>query len=291
MSKPNTYYRYARQDLRICRASLRLGVRVLIIGLLGLFLLNPLQLVKASPPSPSPDPNRPLSGVNIISLIQNIRRGAEQGEIERIPTEERPGNLTLGARGEGCIAPEELTVVPIILTLPLEGDLEYFKTYTSQAYPEFLAYYHSSAEGIDLKGHFKISQVETAKELFEDNDISLPRNPGLLHLKIPAMEGYALENNKTYIWEFRVYQACNSPVTGQSQIVGQVVEGWVERIQPSSDNLDGIWYDVVSQLYSQLQAEPNNIDLNRAWQQVLELAQLETSEQIQSTPLPCCQLD
>lgn len=113
----------------------------------------------------------------------------------------------------------------------------------------------------------------------EPIEISLPENPGVVGIRLPASSG-PLATDNAYDWKFTIF--CS-----EDKKVRVSVNGVIEREVPSaklrqdletskegeeyraySDN--GFWYDAITNLAEMRLANPDDVELTAAWQELLK---------------------
>ena len=189
------------------------------------------------------------------------------------PVEENPGRReSAGIRGDCLPRNQKLTV------LVPENQV----TLTTSPYPTFFFYVPTS------------EAEEAIFVLFDDNDreiyksiIKVSEMSGLLKVSIPdILNSPNLEPGKNYLWQF--YLICNPTDDSKNPFV----EGLVQRVPLSVDistelesasesqKVDiyadaGIWQEALTTLSDLRQANPNNLFLEKKWNELLENIGLE----------------
>ncbi|GGA23954.1 DUF928 domain-containing protein [Okeania sp. KiyG1] len=129
-----------------------------------------------------------------------------------------------------------------------------------------------------------IKKEDGVTDIYRTEPINIPAKSGVIAISIPEAEA-KLEIGKNYRWIIRVI--CN-PKKRRDDLVAS---GWLRRIEPNSNLADrlknaekneypsiyasnGIWLDAVKNLAELRLAEPDNLELENDWQELLESAGL-----------------
>lgn len=126
-----------------------------------------------------------------------------------------------------------------------------------------------------------VPEVQTAKQLefylfntqdeiiYQTNLIVEP-SADLVGLDLSTMvNAPKLEVDQRYRWAASI--VCN-PANRSENIS---VEGWVDRVAPSTVEEQGLWYDHLGVLVEQLQHQPQNQDVLSQWQRLMASARLD----------------
>lgn len=194
------------------------------------------------------------------------------------PKENQPRATRAGAsRGNQCAVDSHNVTEPFIPLLPSN---DYGLTVAS--HPTILAHVpDSSAEYI-----FFTLQDENNEEAYQ-TILPIGSEPGIISISIPS-EAPGLETGKTYKWSFALM--CDNKLRPDSPIV----EGFVKRVNAEpylaaklenskAETIQkaalygkaGIWYETISTLAQLRQAQPQDPDLNLAWNNLLNDVGLE----------------
>lgn len=115
-------------------------------------------------------------------------------------------------------------------------------------------------------------------EIIYQRSITPPSREGVMALPIPSSVP-PLEVNQDYRWTLKAKVFCGSNVPES-----KFVEGWLQRVSLTAASASqqsqayveqSIWYDMVSDLASQRQHSPNNLQLRQEWKGLLKMVQLE----------------
>ncbi len=152
------------------------------------------------------------------------------------------------------------------------------REFTLSAHPSFWFYIPNNIQKVaQLK--FIVTELETGKKIY-DRTLPFPEKAGVMGIIIPPEAQYSLSANVNYSWSLAV--DCVG-TTGESEIA---LEGWLNRLSLSQDLENqlatispankyevylenDLLYDALDDLAQRRIAEPNNIELETAWNQLL----------------------
>ena len=141
-----------------------------------------------------------------------------------------------------------------------------------------------------------IKKEDGVTDIYRTEPINIPAKSGVISISIPQTKA-KLEIGKNYRWIVRVI--CN-PNKRRDDLR---VSGWLRRIEPNSHLANqlknaekteypsiyasnGIWLDAVKNLAELRLAEPNNLELENEWKELLESAGLQSYNFLQLKHLP-----
>jgi hypothetical protein len=191
-----------------------------------------------------------------------------------------------GRIGMGECPNADLLMTAIVPEIAVQGEQGRFHTegQTVSAHPT-LWFYVPYSKGIPASF---ILQDSEGNEVYSKS-ISLPQNPGIMAVEIPAAEAPALQLNQLYRWQLQV--ECSQPPIQ--------VTGWIKRVeiptgleqsirasqQPQQKAVayaaNKIWYDAVTVLAKELRRNPNNPEAKQHWNDLLNQVGLQS---IATTP-------
>lgn len=154
--------------------------------------------------------------------------------------------------------------------------------FTLSEYPTFwfyIPYYPEELKEIEFI--VKDKNAEKLTIVYQDF-IQLTDRPGIVKISIPSQSKYSLEIQKNYNWELRV--TCVSNLNNHPDII---IAGEIRRL-PTDPELEKqlrttesekylvyidryIYYDAVTHLASLYQSNPNNEQLKKDWENLLEI--------------------
>jgi Domain of Unknown Function (DUF928) len=199
------------------------------------------------------------------------------------PTGEEEPSSTTGAasRGLTCIAPNQA-----LIALKPSGTIGL----TLEAHPAiWIDLPPNTAERISLS-----LLTETRTLVYEDVTFPVPDTAGPVALQLPQ-EQLPLEIGQRYEWIVELECDLNNASKNLS------VSGWVKRIEPDpqlQQELDaaenpleqaevyashGIWYETLSIVAAQQQANPKDAQVMAAWRSLLEWIDLEPAARMSSS--------
>ncbi|MEM9266258.1 MAG: DUF928 domain-containing protein [Cyanobacteria bacterium P01_F01_bin.13] len=107
-------------------------------------------------------------------------------------------------------------------------------------------------------------------EIIYQTNLMVQPTADLVGLDLATMTGAPkLEVDQRYRWAASII--CNP--NNRSENIS--VEGWVDRVDASSLNNKGLWYDRLALLVEQLQRQPYNQDVLSQWQTLMASARLD----------------
>jgi hypothetical protein len=212
-----------------------------------------------------------------------------------------PATVGLGSREGTCVAQGDASFSALVpSTLDTSAEIAFLSLeYTTASHPTFLIYvptYSASAQMLSLRLMQVMSNGQEA-ELYTQS-FTLPISPGIVSLSTADSTLPALQIGQQYHWYASL--VCSSV----DQSGNAIAEGLIERIEPDSalvnvlaqaDPLDraalygqaGIWQDTLFTLAELRRAQPNNVELQATWHDLLASVGLGA---IADAPLlDCCQ--
>lgn len=161
--------------------------------------------------------------------------------------------------------------------------------------PTFFAYVPKSTA---QKGLF-VLKARNQREIYRKS-FTLPSQPGIVSINLPANTAPPLEVGKMYEWNLLI--VCNPNSNDQSG--NAIAGGWIERIQPSQTLVNqlknapprtipalyakaGIWHEAFGNLVKLRRNQPNDATLTANWAEMLKSVGLENF--IQEPLVDCCQ--
>ena len=100
-------------------------------------------------------------------------------------------------------------------------------------------------------------------------DMMLPATSGVTSISLPASPQYSLENNQPYRWYFRIF--CDP----QDPSVYVFVDGIVIRVTRDAYSSENALFDILTDLASRRRLDPQDVELNQDWANLLRLIGLE----------------
>ncbi|MGK7923919.1 MAG: DUF928 domain-containing protein [Spirulina sp.] len=217
--------------------------------------------------------------------------------IEFIPPRKGVPNDTGGGTRGYCLGDPEpgdpeprlpLTpLIPYTTAKGIRGGL------TTREYPALWVYIPTTnAE----KGELLVLTERTNEEIYHGK-ISLPSDPGIVKVQLPAEPEGGLRTGQRYLWKFSLI--CAPLDRGQDSFV----RGWIERIAPeperSPDSLQqaarfarsGLWYDLLAVLMDLRGRQLQDTDFARLWQTLLQSDTVKLSDMSEVEILDCCEID
>ena len=152
------------------------------------------------------------------------------------------------------------------------------RDFTLHAYPIFWFYIPCTVRKV-AHLEFRLTEVATGKKIY-DRSIEISEKASLVGLPIPQDPRYALSPNLNYSWSLNV------ECTESNKNTAVKLEGWVSRLplKPDLQNQlaasteeekhkiylqEDLYYDALNDLALRRIAEPNNPQLEIAWNQLL----------------------
>ncbi|WP_019503620.1 DUF928 domain-containing protein [Pleurocapsa sp. PCC 7319] len=152
------------------------------------------------------------------------------------------------------------------------------REFTAAAYPSFWFHIPNNIDRTtEIK--FVVSELKTGKKVYE-RVIQGTNKSGILGITLPQEKQYALSSEANYSWSLSV--DCAGPYRGSETILA----GWITRL--SSDSKlekqlaaaskpersevyleNNFLYDALTELAQGRMAQPNNTQIERAWNQLL----------------------
>ena len=154
------------------------------------------------------------------------------------------------------------------------------REFTSSAYPTFW-FYLPNIDNKKAQIKFAVTELETGKKIY-DRVIEGTKESGIIGIDLPKEKQYALSPEVNYTWSLNVDCA---QTDRESEIA---LEGWLTRlplqskfqlqnqlaITPEAEQhtvylKHNFLYDALTQLAQYRIAQPNNIQIKRAWNELL----------------------
>ncbi len=205
-----------------------------------------------------------------------------------------PNDTGGGTRGNCPGDPEPGDPEPIPLTPLIPYAAEGIRGgLTTREYPALWVYIPmTNAE----KGELLVLTEQTNEEIYHGK-ISLPSDPGIVKVQLPAEPEGVLQTGQRYLWKFSLI--CDPLDRGQDSFV----RGWIERIAPeperSPDSLQqaarfarsGLWYDLLAVLMDLRGRQLQDTDFARLWQTLLQSDTVKLPDMSEVEILDCCEID
>jgi hypothetical protein len=235
-------------------------------------------------PTPPPGPEPPRSG----------RGGGTYFSPPSVPPGPAPGGRHRGGatRNLGNQVTCPATDIPLTALVPFQ-EKRRFQTenhppildvwgYTAAAHPTFWFYVPYTKPAIPSS--FTLQTDETEPVVIYETAITLPSQPGIIGIRLPANHATALQVGKRYRWFFNLEcKPANAAIAATDAIY---VEGVVYRdqVKPSLANqlpsvqgiqkaalyaAQGFWYDAVTILAELRQQKPQDPILLAEWKRLL----------------------
>ncbi|MFB2934088.1 DUF928 domain-containing protein [Aerosakkonemataceae cyanobacterium BLCC-F154] len=153
---------------------------------------------------------------------------------------------------------------------------------TVSEYPTFFGYVPQSTA---QSGEFIL--MNQSSQVIYRTSFPIPTQPGIVSITLPAKELPPLEMGKSYQWYLVL--VCNPNDRSENEISDR---GWIQRTQlsqaaanqietgksstlPNIYAADGIWYEALASLVALRREQPNNSQLIKDWEELLNSAGLE----------------
>lgn len=154
---------------------------------------------------------------------------------------------------------------------------------TVSEYPTFFGYIPQSTA---QTGEF-ILMNQSGRVIYRTS-FQIPSQPGIVSITLPAKELPPLEMGKSYQWYLVL--VCNPHDLSDNEISDR---GWIQRTQlsqgaanqiqtgkpstlPNIYAADGIWYEALASLVALRREQPNNPELIKDWEELLNSAGLKS---------------
>lgn len=199
-----------------------------------------------------------------IAYPANNNVNAQSKQLPPAPPSTPPPNRTRSGGSLGgetaCVAGDQ----NLIALVPVQNPVV-----TTVDHPTFLFYVPYGANQVQY-GEFSLLVGPDEMTRLYQTRFTLPDQPGVVSLSLPNSPDYALQENTSYHWYFKLY--CNGSTTADVQ-----VDGWVQRVAATPDRQrqievasPAVWYDSLATIAAGLLAEPNNNLLRAQWRILLE---------------------
>ena len=113
-----------------------------------------------------------------------------------------------------------------------------------------------------------VLQDESDRDVYR-TQVVLPATSGIIRLDLPNLPQYSLEIDQSYRWTFRIFCDPLNPCYYVS------VDGIVKRVAQNDDNVNSVWYDILTDLANLRLAAPENMNLRDEWAQLMRQIDLE----------------
>ncbi|NJP10234.1 MAG: DUF928 domain-containing protein [Leptolyngbyaceae cyanobacterium RU_5_1] len=200
---------------------------------------------------------------------------SQQSSSKAIPSSVGKPNTRRAQSGKGaCPFTENQMKLTALVPKTMNGPQ------TVSKYPTFW-FYVPYTRSNNLSGVF-VLQDENGKDIYRNDDVSLPEAPGVISVQIPATAA-PLEMEKEYQWFFQV--TCSNPtpeVSGwiQRGVIDSTLMKQINAAQPLQRAAlyaeQGFWYDALSVIGEKRLLNPQDGVLIKAWASLL--VQLELKE-------------
>lgn len=148
---------------------------------------------------------------------------------------------------------------PVIALVPVKNPV-----LTASEYPTFLFYIPYGSKDVSF-GEFSILTWPNETTRLYRTRFTLPETPGIVSISLPALPKYALAENVSYHWYFKLY--CKGSTSSNTDIK---VDGWVQRVKLNAAASPEIWYDALAQLGDRLRTSPQDSELRNRWRSLLK---------------------
>ena len=147
---------------------------------------------------------------------------------------------------------------------------------TTAAYPTFLFYVPEGSESVQY-GEFSLLLWPNEEIRHYRTRFRLSESRGIDSVTIPEIPTYALAENQTYRWYFQLADDAEEIISPDFTLHGSVqrVALTPERAQQIQAGSPEIWYDALSTTAEQLQASPQDSQLQAQWQRLLTFIDAE----------------
>ena len=169
-----------------------------------------------------------------------------------------------GTRSPGNSGSCKQTDKPLTALVPEKGN----QGLTTTEHPVFWFYIPYAPDDIHSI-EFSVHDREEKTTLYRTS-IQLTKTSGVIGIPLPPSPEHSLKLNESYHWRLMVNCAHNESSENFLEL-----DGWVTRVQPSS-NLQGIiWYDELTNRAKRYLSNPQNSEVKKAWAELLKAAELE----------------
>lgn len=169
-----------------------------------------------------------------------------------------------GRRTPGGTRPElsqacKQTDKPLTALVPENG-----KGLTRAEHPVFWFYIPYTPEDVHSI-EFSLHDRNETTTLYRTS-LQLPKTPGVVGIPLPQNPEHSLKVNESYHW--RLIVNCDRTETAENILE---LNGWVTRVQQSPK----AWYDELTNLVKRYLSEPQNLEVKKAWIELLKSVDLE----------------
>jgi Domain of Unknown Function (DUF928) len=165
--------------------------------------------------------------------------------------------------------------------------------------PTFWFYIPYSAS-VNNSGKF---QLLSEQDVVYETNIQIVGTPGIIGINLPK-DSQKLETNKKYRWIFSYNCNKEAPVGGNLSVNGSVervpiARGLKKKLESAKTPEEkialyaenGLWYDLLAVLVSERQLNPQNVQLENAWKDLLEQTpEVQLNVLVRESVVSCCQI-
>lgn len=208
----------------------------------------------------------------IASFTSNLAPGWTQPSspvIAELPPPPGTGTPS-GSQGTGGtrryeqIGTCKQTDKPLTALVPEKGN----QGLTTAEHPVFWFYIPYAPEDIHSI-EFSVQNWDEQTTVYQTS-VQLSQTPGIIGISLPPSPKHSLKLNKSnqlsYQWSLNVNCKAKQP----SEQDDMVLDGWVTRVQPSPKLVGVIWYDELTNRAKRYLSAPQNIEVKKAWAELLE---------------------
>ena len=199
---------------------------------------------------------------------------------------------TAGGGTRGCFAPSsaEKSLIPLTPHHLKLADNQTVMPLTVHPHPEFYWYVpETTAQRVEF-----VLTTENGEEIYHA-ELAVPETPGIMSVRLPQEEQYALQEGTRYYWV--VSLVCDA----RDRTGDAYADGWIERLNadselaqkvaqsPTADDYAraGIWQEALADLARQRRNNPEDPAIAQNWLEFLasvELGQYADVEFVSSQP-------
>lgn len=241
--------------------------KLVLAVLLASFLIRS-PLLNAQPNNRSQQPNNPTQIVT--------------EKVERFVPPPLPDRGVPTGRRKGAASRTALRSCPqkVFNLTSLVPEIEKNKPWglTFAAHPTFWVFI--PAMPAEVRSAEFVLQDEEDRDVYR-TQLVLPATSGIIKINLPDLPQYSLEIDKSYRWTFRIFCDRQNPCYYVS------VDGIIKRVSQNGNNVNSVWYDILSDLANRRLAAPEDIQLRDDWTQLMR--QIDLEELAETDLLPCCE--
>lgn len=194
-----------------------------------------------------------------------------------LPDEGAPRGRRKGAASRTALRSCPLKVFNLTALVPeIEKNKPWGLTFAE--HPTFWVFI--PAMPVEVRSAEFVLQDEEDRDVYR-TQLVLPATSGIIKINLPDLPQYSLEIDKSYRWTFKIFCDQQNPYYYVS------VDGIVKRVSQNSNNVNSVWYDILSDLANRRLAAPEDIQLRDDWAQLMR--QIDLEELSQAELLPCCE--